>query len=92
MPECALSVGFYCPPTLRMFSATQVGLNGAATTVQFAAGNVDALNQTFSVMGEATGTQPGSFDWGLPFFYGRTIFTAIEGRSTPGGNGPYWAY
>ncbi|MBS1228286.1 MAG: hypothetical protein H6R17_1563 [Proteobacteria bacterium] len=32
------------------------------------------------------------FDWGLPFFFGRRVFTAIEGRSTPGGNGPYVAY
>lgn len=29
------------------------------------------------------------FDWGLPFFYGRNVFTAIEGQSTPGGTGPY---
>jgi len=35
-----------------------------------------------------------SFDWGLPFFYGRTVFTAIDGatvsnQSTPT---PWWAY
>jgi hypothetical protein len=34
----------------------------------------------------------GDFDWGLPFFFGRNIYTAIEGQSTPGGAGPYWAY
>lgn len=33
-----------------------------------------------------------SFDWGLPFFYGRRVFTAIEGKNTPIGEGPYWAY
>ncbi|MDQ1387146.1 MAG: hypothetical protein QOF56_600, partial [Acidobacteriaceae bacterium] len=32
------------------------------------------------------------FDWGLPFFYGRNVYTAIETKSTPGGTGPYWAY
>lgn len=31
-------------------------------------------------------------DFGLPFFYGRSVFTAIDGRSTPGGTGPYVAY
>jgi hypothetical protein len=33
-----------------------------------------------------------SFIWGLPFFYGRTVYTAIEGKNTPAGPGPYWAY
>ncbi len=33
-----------------------------------------------------------SFIWGLPFFYGRTVYTAIEGKDTPAGPGPYWAY
>ena len=30
--------------------------------------------------------------WGLPFFFGRTVFTAIEGQTTPGGVGPYFAF
>ncbi len=33
-----------------------------------------------------------SFDWGLSFFYGKNMFTAIENMSTPGGTGPYFAY
>jgi hypothetical protein len=32
------------------------------------------------------------FDWGLPFFFGRTIYTAIENQSTPAGAGPYVAF
>ncbi len=92
LPDCKNSLGFYCPPATRAFSATQVGVNGVSVTVPFSAGNVDAVNATFAVLGEATGSNPGSFDWGLPFFYGRTFFNAIEGKSTPGGIGPYWAY
>ena len=30
----------------------------------------------------------GYFDWGLPFFYGRNVYTSI----TTDGNGSYWAY
>ena len=33
-----------------------------------------------------------SFDLGLPFFYGRNIYTAIEGRSAGGATGPYFAF
>jgi hypothetical protein len=32
------------------------------------------------------------FDWGLPFFFGRSVFTAIEGRSAGGSVGPYMAF
>jgi len=35
---------------------------------------------------------PSSFDWGLPLFYGRHVFTALENHSTSGGAGPYVAY
>lgn len=92
LPNCPLSTGFYCPTTLTPLSATQRGLNGTSNLVAFNAGNVDRVNATFSALAEATGSNPGGFDWGLPFFYGRTVFTAIYGRSTPGGTGPFWAY
>lgn len=92
LPACTSSQGFYCPTSVRTFSATLIGANAATSAVTFDAGNVDRLNSAFSVMGEATGANPGGFDWGLPFFYGRSIYTAIAGRSTPGGAGPYWAW
>ena len=68
------------------------GANGVSVTVQFAAANVDTVNATFSAFPDATGVNPGAFDWGLPFLFGRTFFSAIEGRSTPGGVGPYFAF
>lgn len=33
-----------------------------------------------------------TFAWGFPFFFGRSVYTGIDGRSTPAGNGPYYAY
>ena len=92
LPACTLSTGFYCPTSVRALSATQVGANGTSSVIAFSAGNVDRVNSTFAIFGEATGSNPGGFDWGLPFFYGRTVFTAIQGTSTPAGPGPYWAY
>jgi hypothetical protein len=34
----------------------------------------------------------GAFDWGLPFYFGRNVFTAIEGQSTSAGAGPFVAF
>jgi len=40
----------------------------------------------------ATSVTAGSFDWGLPFFYGRRVANVIEGATTSAGTGPYIAY
>ena len=32
------------------------------------------------------------FDFGLPFFFGRSVYVAIAGANTSGGQGPYFAY
>ena len=66
---------------------------GTAGTVDFTIENADTLfntnNTAFSTLG---GPNPGAFDWGLAFFFGRNIFTAIDQMSTPAGTGPYFAY
>jgi hypothetical protein len=102
LPGCTVSVGFYCPSSTQHFSATNTGANNQSSSVSFAVANVDNLpapNWIFndvagssSVGGSQNGLPSLYFDWGLPFFFGRTVFVAIEGRSTAGGTGPYWAY
>jgi hypothetical protein len=87
---------FYCPPSTMSLMATNKVTGGAATNVvNFSIANADSLfanNPTGFVFGNLGGPNSNSFDWGLPFFYGRNVFTAIEGQSTPGGTGTYWAY
>lgn len=95
MPTCPSPAnGFYCPSTLTNFSATNTGTNNASSSVSFSIDNADNLfsSATASVFPSLGGPNAGTFDWGLPFFYGRNIFIAIEGATTPGGPGPYWAY
>jgi Protein of unknown function (DUF3443) len=95
IPTCpSPDTGFYCPSSVQMLSATNIGANNASTTVSFSIGNADALfaTGTDNVFPTLGGPNAGLFDWGLPFFYGRNVYVAIVGASTPGGTGPYWAY
>lgn len=94
MPTCADATFWYCPAATQNFSATNKGANGASGSINFSVDNADSLtaSQTVGVANGLGGPDPGTFDWGLPFFYGRNVYTAIEGQNTPGGVGPYWAY
>jgi hypothetical protein len=85
--------GFYCPSSTANISATNQGSNGASGPVSFSVADAATLfSQNDSVFSDLGGPAPGMFDFGLPFFFGRNVFTAIEGKSTSGGAGPYWAY
>ncbi|TRZ69464.1 MAG: DUF3443 domain-containing protein, partial [Rhodocyclaceae bacterium] len=98
MPACrqSFAIGFFCPTAAQIFSGQIVGANGVGNTFSFSVANAENLfsgrpgNRAFgNLAGPIAGT---SFDWGLPFFFGRRIYTAIEGMPTPGGSGPYVAY
>lgn len=101
LPVCTDTVSpLYCPATDANLSATNEGFsNGNSGTVNFTIGNADALTSNFSdnaisIIGGEGQAQGGTlfFDWGFPFFYGRNVFVAIDGATTPGGTGPYVAY
>ncbi len=91
---CSDAAFFYCPPATTAESITNHGINGTSSPIAFSVGNADTLlnNDLFSAFGNVGGPSAGNVDWGLPFFFGRTIFTGIEGQSSPAGVGPYWAY
>ena len=95
IPVC--SSGFYCPAAARTIDVVLQGTNGNAAPAAFTITNADALfasNPTFAAFPTlgAPDFGFGTFDFGLPFFFGRTVFTAIEGRPTPGGPGPFVAF
>jgi hypothetical protein len=96
IPACpSPESGFYCPSSTQTLSATNTGANNTSSTVSFKIDNASSLfsgaaaDSVFPTLG---GPLSGMFDWGLPFFYGRSVYVAIEGAPTPAGSGPYWAY
>jgi hypothetical protein len=95
MPVCSGGNPFYCPAATQNFTAVNTGTNGAGTTVNFTVANANTLFSTsgaFLFNNLAAPNPASSFDWGMPFFYGRNVFTAFETRNTPAGPGPYTAY
>ncbi|WP_277183407.1 DUF3443 domain-containing protein [Caballeronia sp. BR00000012568055] len=84
---------WYCPATQQALNATINSSSGATTVVAFNVGTSTTLISTGNfAFNNLAGSANGYFDWGLPFFFGRRVFTALEGRVTPAGNGPYYAF
>jgi|HubBroStandDraft_4_1064222.scaffolds.fasta_scaffold02789_5 hypothetical protein len=82
--------GFYCPSTTENLSASNQGVNGSSGTVNFSVADASTLfDSNDYVFNDLGGPASGYFDWGLPFFYGRNVFTGIQSDSYPNG---YWAY
>jgi hypothetical protein len=90
VPRCGF---WFCPTALQSLAATVAGINGATSNVTFTIGNATSLFASGNnALGNLAGPASNYFDWGLPFFFGRRVFTAIEASATPAGNGPYYAF
>jgi hypothetical protein len=99
---CPDNSSWYCPPTTTAFIATNVDPNNGTTsnTVNFSVDDFDTVTQanpSAAAFSNLAGpmpctASPCSFDWGLPFFYGRSVFTAIDGTTVGTTPGPFWAY
>jgi hypothetical protein len=94
--ECADASFWYCPNANANFTAENEGFtNGTSGNVTFTVADADAFidnsaDSSDAVINGLAGPFTGEFDWGLPFFYGVNVYTAIEGQSAAGA--PYVAY
>jgi hypothetical protein len=99
---------WYCPASTMPFSATNVGASGSpSNTVNFSVDNFQTVvgnNPSDAAFSNIAGPQGNGgvcsssntpaciFDWGLPFFYGRNVFTAIDGTTVGTTQTPFFAY
>jgi len=92
---CSDINNYYCPTSTANLSAINSGTSGSAS-VSFSVLSADVLFASGdAALPGLAGTNDGtftSFDWGLPFFFGRNVYTSIERKTAPGGTTPYWAY
>jgi hypothetical protein len=98
--------GFYCYPNNLTCSAVNQGANGAKGTVTFGIADANTLvqngNAAYNNLAGPNTPPPNpsgpvvqtGFDWGLTFFYGRSVFTGIQGVPDSHGNPqvPFYAY
>lgn len=104
LPVCGDHTQFFCPAALTNFSAVNEGATQGTSTVTFSVGNADTLlssNPGDALLDTLAGPNAPSscnesecgFVWGLPFFYGRRVYTAISSQTVQGApTSPWWAY
>jgi hypothetical protein len=88
--------GFYCPSSQITIAVTMMGTNAVSVPVSFSVDNALGLfagggNTVLPTLAGNIGDAR-TFDWGLPFFYGRRVFIGIEGQPTTLGAGPFYAF
>lgn len=93
---CTDATQWYCPASTQAAQAI-AGSGSQTRTVDFSVANAWQLfnNTTAHAYSNLAGPigDNDTFDFGLPFFYGRTVYTAIEGESITGlGTGPFVAF
>ena len=103
-----LSGGWFCPSSTVTLGATNYGVSssgtmtGTSSPVTLYIGNASTLfngDSAYNDIGASAGDQTAicgssdcSFDFGLPFFFGRDVYVAISGADTSAGYGPFYAY
>ena len=100
---CSQAGGLYCPNSTLNLSATLKGTNNTVLTAPFTVGNAETLltnNPTATALPGLGGLIPAAtsspntiqFDLGLPFFFGRNVYTGLEAHNAGGFAGPFYGF
>ena len=92
---------FYCPNIPLTIAPIVTATDGTTFNAQFTLYNPNGISGSATVA-PGLGINPtlvvpplpfaNSFDFGMPFFFGRSVYTAIEGRAAGNRQGPYVAF
>ena len=101
LPTCKVYTTYYCPNNATTLTAINQGQgqSQATSTVTLSIVDADAVfaanpgNTVFQNIAAIAPTYlANTFDWGLPFFFGRRVYIAFERQTTSAGTGPFVAY
>ena len=91
---CTKNPDFFCPASTHSLTASIQLSDQTTIPVNFSIANADNLlsnsRYAFNNLGGSLGST--GFDWGLPFFFGRKVFTVMEGGAVDGWTGPFFAF
>jgi Protein of unknown function (DUF3443) len=85
---------FYCPASEETLSGEFELADNSTVSENFLVVSAETVPTSATAFPGLAGTNPApqSFDWGLPFFFGRQVATVIQGYTTADGTGPYIAF
>ena len=96
IPVCTDATGFFCPTTPLGLSAQIQDTDGNVAAVPFTVASADSVPFGDAVApglaGPAGTDAQQTFDWGLPFFYGRNVYVIFEGSTVNNVPGPAVAF
>ncbi len=95
IPRCSSSNDFYCPSGTLYRTVSMASATGAALSESFSIANAQTLFNSYPsdvAFNNIAGTgYTGAIDFGLPFFFGRSIAVLNEGQTALGQAGPFTA-
>ncbi|MGT2471788.1 DUF3443 family protein [Paraburkholderia terrae] len=95
-PDASLPVvdQWFAPATAQRLSATAFsGTGDVQSTIPFSIANASTLfNLGYAAHDNLGAPMSSMFLWGLPFFYGRDVYTALSGMQAGPQKGPYVAF
>lgn len=93
---CPGAAAFFCPASPLPFNGVIQGTNGTTATIAFSVDSADSFASTVTatptLAGPIGSTLSQTFDWGLPFFYGRKVYAGLETSVVGGVAGPAVAF
>ncbi|MDB6086162.1 MAG: putative lipoprotein [Gammaproteobacteria bacterium] len=96
-PQSPAWVGYYCPlvapESAFAVNSPPPGVNGPSNTVNFAVADPNSfVANAAAFVNLAGGGGSSTIIWGMPFFYGRTIYFGIDKLAAGSYTGPFYAY
>lgn len=89
--------GFFAPvsPTTQTLNTNIIDINQKMISMAYLVTNQTALDTTqhvFDNLVESFAVFSATFDWGLSFFFGKTVYMTFDGQNSVNGQGPWIAF